>query len=216
MPGRNVPLVSGEYYHLFNRGVEKREIFTQQRDYIRFIQTFFYYQFQGQKQSFSKFSKYKLTPFKPLSKSKLVEVVCYCLMPNHFHFLVRQIQDGGIAKFISQISNSYTKYFNTRYDRVGSLLQGTFKAVGLENDNQLLHLSRYIHINPVVSGLVDELDRYPWSSYHEYARRSSIICSAEEILAFFKLKDGYQKFLNDQINYGTTLEILKHKVIDEI
>ncbi|OGE64776.1 hypothetical protein A3I48_00160 [Candidatus Daviesbacteria bacterium RIFCSPLOWO2_02_FULL_36_7] len=214
MPGRTTPLVIGEYYHIFNRGNEKRNIFTQPRDYKRFLKTFHYYQFTGPKPSFSRFAKSDLNSFKPNQDKKLVEIICYCLMPNHFHFLVRQLKEKGISVFISQLCNSYTKYFNTKYTRVGALLQGAFKSVRVETDEQLVHLSRYIHLNPIVSGLTKNLNLYPWSSYHEYLTSNGIICSKNIVLDLFPSNKKYQEFVEAQVDYGTTLEILKHRVID--
>lgn len=214
MPYRLTPLVNGEFYHIFNRGVEKRTIFTQPRDYKRFQKTFYYYQFLGPKPSFSKFAKSELNLFKPDLTNKIVEIICYCLMPNHFHLLVRQRKDHGISNFVSKLSNSYTKYFNTKYKRVGALFQGSFKAVLVETDAQLLHLSRYIHLNPIVSGLTKNLDQYLWSSYPEYSENLNRYCKTDEILGFFQDKSKYREFVHDQIDYGTTLEILKHRAVD--
>ena len=214
MPGRSVPLVNGEFYHTYNRGNDKRNIFTQAWDYKRFQKTFYYYQFLGPKPSFSKFSKSELNLFRPDQNQKIVDIICYCLMSNHFHFLLKQLRDNGISTFLSQISNSYTKYFNTKYNRVGGLLQGTFKSVLVESDEQLIHTSRYIHLNPVVSGLTKDLNSYQWSSNPEYFGGKGIICSLKEILDFFSSSKKYQEFVDAQIDYGTTLEILKHRTID--
>lgn len=214
MPGRSTPLVNGEYYHVYNRGSEKQNIFTQAWDYKRFQKTFYYYQFLGPKPSFSKFAKSDLKSFKLTPDKKLVEIICYCLMPNHFHFLVKQLKNSGISTFLSQISNSYTKYFNTKYKRVGPLLQGAFKAVLIKSDEQLIHTSRYIHLNPIVSKLTSSLNSYPWSSYLEYINRQPFYSSPQEILNFFPSPKKYQEFAEAQIEYGTTLEILKHKAID--
>ena len=214
MPGRITPLVNGEFYHVYNRGAEKRDIFTQSRDYKRFQKTLYYYQFLGPKPSFSKFSKSDLNSFKADPAKKIVEIICYCLMPNHFHFLIKQIKDNGISIFISQLANSYTKYFNTKYTRVGALLQGTFKSVHIETDEQLIHASRYIHLNPVVSGLVKNLNTYEWSSYLEYTKGQAVYSLPQEILSFFSSPKKYQEFVEARIDYGTTLEILKHQVID--
>lgn len=213
MPGRITPLISGELYHIYNRGSEKKDIFTQSYDYKRFQQTFHYYQYQGPKPKFSN-SKHGINTFIPLPEDKMVDILCYCLMPNHFHFLVRQLKDKGISIFISQLSNSYTKYFNTKYKRVGPLLQGAFKSVLVDNESQLLHLSRYIHINPVVSHIVNDLDKYPWSSYNEYIKLGDILCSTNEILGFFPTKEKYKEFLENQIEYGETLESIKHQLVD--
>lgn len=216
MPRRLIPFANTEFYHVYNRGVEKRDIFTQPKDYRRFLKTLFYYQFMGPKPSFSRYSTYSLTTFKPLNENRIIEIICFCLMPNHFHLLIRQLKENGVSLFISQLSNSYTKYFNTRYNRVGPLLQGTFKALRVETDEQLIHLSRYIHLNPIVSGLIDNLDLYIWSSYQEYKSGNGNICSINEILAFFPSAEDYKKFTEDQIEYGTTLEILKHQTVDDI
>lgn len=215
MPGRIIPLVTSQFYHIYNRGSEKRDIFTNPRDYRRFQKTFYYYQFLGPKPSFSRYSKSDLNLFRPDPGKKIVDIICYCLMPNHFHFLIRQIKEGGISNFISQLSNSYTKYFNTKYARVGPLLQGAFKAVLIESDEQLVHLSRYIHLNPIVSGLTSNINNYLWSSYLEYINEYKFCCSSEEILNFYPSIKSYQEFVEAQIDYGTTLETLKHRTIDE-
>lgn len=215
MPGRTTPLITDSYYHIFNRGNEKRNIFTQTRDYKRFLRTVYYYQFMGPKPSFSKFAKSDLNTFKPDPNKKLVEILCYCLMPNHFHFLIKQLKDNGIAIFLSQISNSYTKFFNTKYTRIGALLQGVFKAVSIETDEQLVHVSRYIHLNPIVTSLVKLLEDYEWSSYSEYTSNQKRYCDIEEILNLFPSPLKYKEFVEAQIDYGTTLEILKHRAIDD-
>lgn len=210
MPGRSISLVNGEIYHLYNRGSEKRDIFTQLRDYKRFRNTFRYYQFAGPKPrlSISSFSSFIPDPSK-----KLVEILCFCLMPNHFHFLVKQLKVNGISIFMGQLANSYTKYFNTKYNRIGSLLQGTFRAVTVESDDQLIHLSRYIHLNPVVSGVCASLNEYSWSSFEEYIGSESI-CFTSLILNMFPSKEKYIEFTKDQSSYGATLEILKHQIIE--
>ncbi|MBI3485721.1 transposase [Candidatus Daviesbacteria bacterium] len=213
MPGRNTPLVNQEFYHIFNRGVNKQEIFLQPRDYKRFQQTFYYYQFSGPKPKFSLFTKSKLFTPKLDPSKKLVEVTCYCLMPNHFHFLVKQLQENGISTFLSQLSNSFTKYFNTKYKRTGPLLQGSFKSVRVETDEQLIHLSRYIHLNPIVSLVAKKLEFYPWSSYPEYLQGKGILSSIS-VLDFFPSSQNYEDFVKDQVEYGKSLDTMKHKLID--
>lgn len=214
MPGRATKLVNGEYYHIFNRGSDKRDLFLSNKDFQRLQQTFYYYQFKGPKIKLSKFLKSRTIPFQPLNDQKLVEIICYCLMPNHFHFLVRQLKDNGIAIFISQLSNSYTRYFNTKNNRVGPLLQGVFKSVHVESDEQLIHLSRYVHLNPVVSGISQKLDSYRWSSYHEYINQKPGYCSTQDVLNLFPSTFAYVQFLNDQIDYARSLDLLKHHLFD--
>lgn len=213
MPYRIIPFVSGYFYHIFNRGTEKRSIFENNRDRSRFLRTIQYYQYQGPKPRFSKFLRSNLNKFNP--NKKIVEIVSYCLMPNHFHLLIKQLKDGGISEFMSKFSNSYTKFFNTKYQRVGALLQGQFKAVLVENDEQLIHLTRYIHLNPLASFLVKELGQYQWSSYHEYINTTQNgICSKEEVSSFFKSPKKYEEFVLDQVDYAQKLELIKHQLID--
>ncbi|OGE33500.1 hypothetical protein A3D83_00840 [Candidatus Daviesbacteria bacterium RIFCSPHIGHO2_02_FULL_41_10] len=213
MPSRIFPFVNGQFYHIYNRGVEKRTIFEKNWDYSRLIKTIKYYQLIGPKPKLSRFLVGSI--FKPDNDKKIVEIICYCLMPNHFHFLVKQLKDGGVTEFISKLSNSYTKYYNVKYNRVGPLLQGEFKAVLIESDEQLVHISRYIHLNPVVSFLVKNLSQYRWSSYKEYiANETNGISSKETIISFFKSPEGYEKFVLDQIDYAQKLEIVKHQLLD--
>lgn len=211
MPYRTTPLVNNEYYHIYNRGVDKMAIFKNSYDFQRFLKTVIYYQIQGPKPRFSLF-----TPTTNLLErnKKIVDIICYCMMPNHFHFLLRQLVDGGITEFISRLSNSYTKYFNIKKKRVGHLLQGGFKSELVQSNEQLLHLSRYIHLNPLVSNLVTDLRNYPWSSYLEYIEYNSAdICTKEIILNQFKSIKDYQNFVLDQASYGRELELIKHKII---
>lgn len=213
MPSRIIPLVTDEIYHVYNRGSEKRPIFVTRTDQKRFFKTLRYYQLEGPKPKLSHFSELSLR--KPDPSKKIVKIICYCLMPNHFHLILKQIRDNGITEFMGKISNSYTKYFNTKHTRVGPLLQGEFKSVLVESDEQLVHLSRYIHLNPLVSFLTKSLDQYEWSSYEEYVGNLNGICSKEEILGLFKSKNDYRQFVQDQADYGTQLEIIKHKLIEE-
>lgn len=214
MPYRIIPFVDGQIYHIYNRGVEKKNIFQNSRDFQRFLKSLQYYQLQGPKPSFSKF--FQPTLFKVDLSEKIVEILAYCLMPNHFHLLVRQNAKGGITEFMSKLLNSYTKYFNTKHKRVGPLLQGQFKAVLIESDEQFIHVSRYIHLNPITSFLVKNLEAYKWSSYPEYIDPKRIgVCSKEETLGFFKSPEDYKQFVLDQIDYGQTLELIKRQIIEE-
>lgn len=213
MPYRKIPLVNGQIYHIFNRGVAKLPIFNNERDYRRFLESIYYYQFHGPKPQFSQLKRYKNFNFE--KNGRIVELLCYCLMPNHFHFLLKQIHEGGISEFVRKLANSYTKYFNTKHKRVGPLLQGQFKAVRIESDEQLIHVSRYIHLNPTSSFLVKDLRTYAWSSYSDYVGvTSESICQMEEILSMFKNRKNYEQFVLDQKDYAKTLELIKHKTFE--
>lgn len=213
VPYRKIPLVNNEVYHVFNRGVAKLPIFNDKRDYNRFLETLYYYQFQGPKPQFSQLKRFKEIKFD--HNPKIVEIVCYCLMSNHYHLLLRQLQDNGISEFINKLSNSYTKYFNTRHERVGPLLQGQFKAVRIESDEQLMHVSRYIHLNPITSYLIKDLKEYTLSSYLSYINlQKDNLCEKELILSMFKNIQQYEEFVLDQVDYARTLKLIGSQLLD--
>ena len=137
-------------------------------------------------------------------------------MPNHFHLLLQQLTDGGISKFIKHIGDSYTRYFNTKKERVGPLFQGAFKAVHVETNDQLIHLSRYIHLNPLVSFIVKEENflSYPWSSLQIYLKKRHNFVNPKPVLEQFKTNDEYLQFVLDQIDYGKELEKIKHLILE--
>lgn len=145
----------------------------------------------------------------------MVEIVCYCLMRNHYHLILKQLTDRGISDFFSKVADGYTKYFNTIYERVGPLFQGPFKAVHIEDDKQLLHLSRYIHINPITASLVKKAEEYPWSSYREYLEQDKGFCQKEIITEQFKSSSQYQKFVNDYADYKKKLRKIEHLLIEK-
>lgn len=214
MPYRKTPFITGQFYHIYNRGSEKRVVYEDKRDYHRFLRTAQYYQLKGPKPKLSHFFKYQ--QFKPHLAKNNVEIIAFCLMPNHFHLLVRQLEDGGITEMITKLSLSYTKYFNTRYNRVGPLFQGQFKAVLIETDEQLIHVSRYIHLNPIASFLVKDLSRYEYSSYNTYFNDYLVkSCNPQPVLELFASPSDYQKFVNEQIDLAQSMEIIKHQIIDD-
>lgn len=146
------------------------------------------------------------------STPKLVDIISFVLMPNHFHMLLRQVTDDGISNFISRFSNSYTRYFNTKHRRVGSVFQGVFKAVHVETDEQLVHLSRYIHLNPVRSIVIPEkeLFSYRWSSLPSYFDNSLSFVNSEPVLSHFASLESYKTFVSDQVSLSKELEKIKH------
>lgn len=219
---RKLVFANGEIYHIFNRGVEKRPTFTNKRDLKRAVETLSYYRFANASLRFSFFirleKEQQALALKRLSISKRVDILAYCLMPNHFHFLLRQTRGNGISKFAADFTNSYTKYFNTKYKRVGPLFQGLFKAVHIDTDEQLLHVSRYIHLNPVSSFLItaEELEKYEWSSYPKYINKENPdFIDKNTVLDFFKDADSYKKFVLDQADYARTLEEIKHLALEK-
>src|SRR3989344_1888146 len=153
MPGRTLPLVTEEIYHVFNRGIDHRPTFITKKEYQRALLSIKFYRFVQPPIRLSRFllleKEKQALMWKALGGSeRLVDVICFCLMPNHFHFLLKQKKDNGISKFLSNFQNSYTRFFNTKNQRDGPLFLNQFKAVRIQTDEQLVHVSRYIHLNP--------------------------------------------------------------------
>lgn len=213
MSYRQAIFANNHFYHVFNRGVEKRMTFMDKRDYGRFTESLNYYRVKDQNVRFSFRGRTLDHKSNESALSLLAEIVCYCLMPNHFHLLLRQVTDNGITKFISKLSNSYTKYFNTKHRRVGPLFQGSFKAVRIESDEQLVHVSRYIHLNPLIDFITKDLKKYPYSSYLEYLGLKSGFCHKKYTMNNFT-PESYEKFVLDQEDYGRSIKLLERATHD--
>lgn len=203
---------NNQFYHIFNRGVEKRITFTNRRDYNRFIDTLEYYRFKNPPSRFSFRGRPTIKQVKN-DGLLLVEIICFCLMPNHFHLLLKQVEEGGVTKFLGKVANSYTKYFNTKYKRVGPLFQGTFKAVRMEDNEQLIHVSRYIHLNPLIGYITKDLKTHPYSSYLQFIGLKSGFCNSSEILNFFETSN-YEQFVLDQADYAESLKLIENQLLD--
>lgn len=195
----NPPFVTGSYYHIYNRGVEKRNIFIGKHDYQQFVLAMDFYRKTPLSTKLSDFKRRIEKIKKVENQIELVRIFSYCLMPNHFHFLLMQNADGGVTHFLRKFTNSYTRYFNTKYDRIGPLFQGTFKAKYIENDEYLLQVSKYIHRNPLK--LKSNLHSYPYSSYGYYLSQDKHpFCDTEFISAYFSknnLNLSYRAFVEE-------------------
>jgi REP element-mobilizing transposase RayT len=144
MPRRERNLEPGNYYHLYNRGNNRQNIFFERDNYLHFLKQFRYY-----------------------VADATVQVVAYCLMPNHYHILI-YLQEDSLSAAMHRFTMSYTKAINRRYQKCGSLFQGRFQTLHVDSDDYLLHLTRYIHLNPVQPGFVEKPEDWEFSSYHEY------------------------------------------------
>lgn len=225
MPYRKTILATGEIYHIFNRGVVRLPIFHSSKDYSRFLQLIDYYRFNDTPTSFSRLMKIPLEERGPIletlkkENNLQVDILAFCLMTNHFHFLLKQISKKGITNFMGNIQNSYVKYLNIKKGRGGPLFQSSFKAVRIETDEQLLHVSRYIHLNPSTGYLVEieKLKEYLWSSLHAYLDNNSqevTFINPELVLNLFKDKKKYKEFVFDQAEYQRELANIKHLILE--
>ncbi len=175
----------GTYFHVYNRGNKKEDIFLDEFDFGFFLSKLKQYLFPSEKDK----TRISLLPKNSFS------IVSYCLMPNHFHLILRQNLDTPTSKLLLRVCTSYSKYFNKKYDKVGHVFQDQFKQITIENDDYLKWLTCYIHQNPKVAGIVKNLEQYKWSSYPSFiGKDSNNICDKEIILDQFKDNIDFKKF----------------------
>lgn len=225
MPSRLMPFITDEIYHVVNRGISERQVFSDAKEYSRAIEVINYYRYKSPPLKFSLFLKQSLEFRQKVIDSlrkkgkELVDILCFCLMPSHFHILLKQKIDNGVSKFLSIFQNSYTRYFNIKNERRGPLFYDQFKAKRIVTDEQLLHVSRYIHLNPYSSFVVrkaKDLESYTWSSLPYYLEDNmETFCKTEIILDFFKTKQKHHEFVFDQANYQRELDIIKHLILEK-
>jgi len=174
MPRRLAPLESGNFYHIYNRGNNRQNIFFERENYFYFLKLI---------------KLYLIT--------NTVDILAYCLMPNHYHFLV-YLKDDTLSDAMKSLSLSYTKAINKRFNRSGVLFQGRFQTIHVAQTNYLIYLTHYIHLNPVKAGLVQQPGDWEFSSYLEYAKlRAGNIPQTEYIKSKIPDLEVYQQFLSD-------------------
>ena len=221
---RKETFTEGEYYHIYNRGVEKRNIFIAEKDYWRFIASLLLFQGKVPVSQISRIvndvQNLELDKdiFKEVLKSRIVELVCFCLMPNHFHFILKEIKEGGISKFMMRLADSYTKFFNTKYERTGHLFSGVFQSVHIDINKYLLYLSSYIHLNPSeLRAWYGREIEYSWSSFQDFTgeNRWGDFLNTPIILEQFKSKKEYNRFVKEadiktELDPFYTIELLSN------
>lgn len=214
---RDIQLATGNYYHIYNRGVDKRNIFTDEEDFERFRRGLFLFNDANYSNPgfVPYFNETLLSSYEALpdDRDHLVNILAFCLLPNHFHLFIRQNQDGGIAKFLHKLGMGYAKFFNKKYGRSGRLYESTYKAVSVGDDAYFMHLPRYIHLNVADhhchewrEGRVlrwemvkNALDLYPWSSHSVYVGVSQKlpIIEESEVKHIFRKPDDYLNSLKE-------------------
>jgi len=223
---RKNTLVTGHIYHVFNKSIAGFVIFNSKADFLRIMGMLKYYQIENPPDKFSRFCMLEGVKNDNLfhyidviskDKKRLVQIVSYCIMPTHLHLVLKQLKKHGISIFMGNILNSYSRYFNTKYKRKGPLWEGRFKNVLVSSDEQLLHLTRYIHLNPVTAYLADKPLDWVYSSYREYLSlnkkdNSGNMCDYNSFLSI-KPKD-YKKFVEDRISYQRDLAKIKDIILD--
>lgn len=204
---RKTPFVPGEFYHIYNRGVDKRDIFNDTQDLNRFLQSMSV--FNATEPSGSIFEQQHIKKGVPPASSELVHIVCYCLNPNHFHLLLEEVAENGISEFMKRLGGGYTKYFNERYERSGSLFQGRFKSIHIDSDSYLKSLSAYINLNNLVHKITSSLVRSSWGEYVNNSDSKNKIekkCFTEIVLGGFENVAQYEIFAKE-----TVAGIIEHR-----
>ena len=202
---RLIRIAPGEHYHIFNRAVNKQIIFHDISDYFRFLFLILYLQspiiFQQLGRKVKEFVQSRALDRgeeDKIIKKRRVELVAFCIMPNHFHLIVKELEEGGITAYMQRGLTAYSKYYNTKYDKSGHVFQGPYKVVHITDNRQLLYLSAYIHRNPreIVKWFRKE-DQYQWSSYQDFIgeNRWGKLILPDIIIGQFKNKAEYKNFV---------------------
>ncbi|HEC30412.1 MAG TPA: hypothetical protein ENI66_00135 [Candidatus Yonathbacteria bacterium] len=208
MGNRKEPLITGEYYHIYNRGVDKRTVFEDKHELYRFMESIREFNTREPIGSLYENSFNQLggsTPKSIYKSEKLVDFIAYCLNHNHYHFLLKQKIDGGISEFMKRLNGGYTVHFNDKHDRSGALFQGRFKSIHVDSNEYLLYLSAYINKNYEVHQLGGSTPKLveSWSSWGEYTGglpKEKNICEKNIILEQFENVKIYERFVNDVVN----------------
>ncbi len=177
MPRRKNKFTTGHTYHIYNRGANRERIFFSKDNYLYFLKL-----------------------LKKYSRKYQIAIIAYCLMPNHYHFLLRQDGETAVSRFIGVLFNAYAQALNRQTGRSGALFEGRFKDVHVDNDAYLLHLCRYIHGNPVKAGLVLAPEEWPYSNYLEWiGERPGKLVDHDFVDGFFPNRQDYREFLLDYL-----------------
>lgn len=225
MSNRLIPLVDGEYFHIYNRGNSKQKIFLDQEDYDYFVKCLYCCNTNKNFSFRENVIKANIDAFDFDREETIVSVGAWVLMPNHFHLYItsshksdlwqslnKNINKNRISEFMRKVSTSYAKYFNAKYERTGGLFEGKFKSVHIKNDNQAKYLFSYIHLNPIkiifpkwkeegIKDLAKSLEfigKYRWSSYLDYFNLSR---SESKILDL----DSFPKYFSNFKNFNTEI-----------
>jgi putative transposase len=216
---REISLSNGEVYHIVTRSISDYKIFNNKEELARMINCICYYQIENPSIRFSRFIEFEpdireRIRDNPASKDKLVDIIAFCIMPTHVHLVLKQIKQSGISIFMGNILNSYSRYFNIKHGRKGPLWEGRFKNIIVDSDEQLLHLTRYVHLNPVTAYLVNKPEDWAASSYREYiqSKYENPICNYSGILEIEAV--SYAAFVENRISYQRELAKIKSLILD--
>ena len=206
---RKIKFATGEFYHVYNRGVDKRLIFSDNDDIERFFQSM--EEFNTEEAIGSIFENSFRLGSRASKSPRLVNFISYCLNPNHYHFILEQVLDNGIEKFLHRLGTGYTKYFNNKYKRSGCLFQGAFKTSHVNSNEYLLRVSTYVNLNDRVHKIKKNNPIKSWNSWNEYVGSSKKgFCNKDIILGQFKNYKEYKDFATNSLT-----DILKRRKVEK-
>lgn len=219
---RKDALENGNIYHVYSRSISKYVVFNDAEEFKRICDLINLFRYSSFTYKYSRFIE--LDPLLRVSivnklkteENYLVEIIAYCLMPTHIHLILKQVSDNGISKYMSRVLNGYSRYFNTKHKRIGPLWSGRFKSVLTLSDEQLIHLTRYVHLNPTSAGLVSNPISWGYSSFGEYIgnkKQNDVLCNFKNLIAMDPKE--YNKFVNNQKDYQKRLSLIKYLMIDD-
>lgn len=218
---RKHALVTGGVYHVFTKSIACYKIFNNRDEYDRFVSLIRYYKQPSRDVRFSwlntaKNSDAELTKIQvSKSRTNLINIIAYCIMPTHVHFILEQLEETGVTTFMATILNSYTRYFNIKHKRKGPLWESKFKNIPVKSDEQLLHLTRYVHINPTTAQLCNKPEHWEFSSYREYIKttlQDEALCNYDKFIGI--TAEHYKEFTEDRIDYQRELAIIKSLIVE--
>jgi putative transposase len=216
---RKYPLLDDRVYHTFTKSIAGFEVFRNETDYQRMSSMLSYYKVENPPVRFSIYSdiKNKESFYQRHfnAQDNIVEIIAYCFMPTHIHLVLKQRKTDGISIFMGKILNSYTRYFNLKNKRKGPLWESKFKNVEVGTDEQLLHLTRYLHLNPVTANLVEDPQDWKYSSYNEYLGEQHVekkMCAYSNLLHI--VPEDYKKFVSSRKAYQRELAELKELLLE--
>lgn len=205
---------NGEIFHICNKSISNYKIFRFEKSILRFITTANYYNNLKVNVSLSRVIKkpLELPHIMSSGENRVFSLLAYCIMPDHYHLLVKIQSEYMFSKYMCDFENSYSRYYNLFNNRKGPLWQSRFRASLIEDNETLLHVHRYIHLNPSTASLVDKPEDWPWSSYRYFITDKKAFSTHREIS--ISSSSIYQKFVEDQINYQRTILGIKRKLLE--
>lgn len=212
---RKVSLCNDQIYHIYSKSIAKYCIFRSENDFQRIKDTLRYYLNLETPCKYSSFNQLsdEFRQSVSLGTKKRTELIAYCIMPTHIHLVLKQLLDNGITDYMGTVLKSYSKYFNKKYERKGPLWENRFKNILIESDEQLLHLTRYLHLNPVSAGIADSPEQWEHSSYNEYCCKDTIRKEMCVYNSYINMSPAeYKAFVIERKDYQRELEIIKKHI----